>query len=145
MRTAAIVCNVVVFAVTGIIVLTEGVPKDARYAVLTFLVLLVPLLSAVVLVRERVAPPAPGVDGGAGPAITLTRRAAALCNLVLLGAACWAAVTQYPYPEGNGVIPFAVLVVCAPILSLMALLGGRRSAVREQRGRAAGGEQGGGT
>ena len=45
MRTAAIVCNVVVFVAIGLIVLTEGVPRDAWYLVFTFLVLLVPLLS----------------------------------------------------------------------------------------------------
>jgi len=40
MGTAAIVCNVILFVITGAIVLTEGVPSDAHYLVLTFLVLL---------------------------------------------------------------------------------------------------------
>ena len=127
MRTAAIVCNVVLLAITGVIISTEGVPGDPLYLVLTLLVLLVPLFTAVVLVRGRIAPKEPraGVDGSS--AIRLTNRAAVLCNLVLFGASFWAAVAQYPYPEGNSVIPFAVLAVCTPILSLMALGGGRRA------------------
>ena len=126
MRTAAIVGNVVVFVAIGLILLTEGVPRDAWYLVFTFLVLLVPLLSAVVLVRSRVAPQPPSTDTDRLSTITLANRAAVLCNLVLFGALCWEIVAQYPYPEGNGLIPFAVLTVCAPILSLMALLGGGR-------------------
>jgi hypothetical protein len=140
MGTAAIVCNIVLIAITGVIILTEGVPRDARYLVLTLLMLLVPLLSAVVLVRARIAPQGPSTDDDRSLAITLTNRAAVLCNLVLFGASCWAVVAQYPYPEGNSVIPFAVLTVCTPILSLMALLGGGRRAMREERQSTAGGE-----
>jgi hypothetical protein len=103
-------------------------------------VLLVPLVSAVVLVRERVALQGPSTDDDGSSAITLTNRAAVLCNLVLLGAACWAAVAQYPYPEGNSAIPFAVLGVCMPILNLMALLSAGRGAMREKRRSTAGGE-----
>ena len=140
MRTAAIVCNVAVLAITWLIILTEGVPRDPRYVALTLLVLLVPLLSAVVLVRKRIGPQGPSTIVERLSAITLADRAAVRCNLVLLGASCWAVVAQYPYPEGNSVIPFAVLTVCTPILSLMAVLGGGRRAMREQRRIAAGGE-----
>jgi hypothetical protein len=66
--------------------------------------------------------------------IGLTDRAAVLGNVVLLGAACWESVAQYPYPEGNSVIPFVALAVCTPILSLMALLRGGRRAMREDGG-----------
>lgn len=131
MGTNAIVCNVVLFAITGIIILTEGVPREAYYQILTFLVLLVPLFSAVVLVRERIAPQGSSTDDDVSSTIRFTNRAAVLCNLVLVGASCWATVAQYPFPEGNSVIPFVILAICAPILSLMALLGGGRRAVRE--------------
>ena len=130
MGTAAIVCNVVLFAITGVVLLTEGMPEASHFVVLTVLMLLVPLLTAVVLVRERLA----------SPAVTLVNRVAVLCNLVLLGASGWEAVAQYPYPEGNSVIPFALLAVCTPILSLMALLGGGKTAMRRERRTAAGGE-----
>jgi hypothetical protein len=141
MRTAAIVCNVVVLTMTGVILLTEGVPRHARYLVLTLLVLLVPLFTAVVLVRERIAPPGSSTDSDRWSTMTLTNRAVVLCNLVLLGASCWESVAQYPYPEGNSVIPFAVLTICAPILSLMALLGGGRRSMRERRRSTAGADE----
>jgi hypothetical protein len=123
MRTAAIACNVVVFLIAGALVLTEGLPRDARYLALTFLVLLVPPLSAAVLVRDRIAARGPGTGSDGSSTRRLTERAAVPCNLVLLGASCWESVAQYPYPEGNSVIPFAVLTICAPILTLMARLG----------------------
>ena len=133
MRTAAIVCNLVLFASTGLIVLTEGVPREVRYAVLTLLALLVPLFSAAVLVREQTAPQAPDAAQDASPRVTLTYRAAVLGNSILFGAVAWASVVQYPYPEGNSVMPFVVLAICVPIVSLLALalLVGRRKAPRE--------------
>jgi len=133
MGTTAIVCNIVVFAITGVIILTEGIPRDGHYMALTLLVLLVPLLSAVVLVRTRLVPQGPCADDDVSPRITLMKRAALLCNLVLLGASCWETVAQYPYPEGNSVIPFAILTVCAPILTLIALRGGGRRPMGKER------------
>jgi len=139
MGTAALVCNVVLLAITGLIILTEGLPGEGRYQVLTLLMLLIPLLTAAVLVRQRIALQRPNAGNAAASAITLGNRAAVLGNLLLFGASCWAAVVQYPYPEGNSVIPFAVLAVCTPILSLLALLRGGRSAMRKLRESAAGG------
>jgi len=141
MGAAAIVCNVVLFAITGVIILTEGVPREARYLVLTLLMLAVPLLSAVVLVRGRAALAGRRADATGSPTITLTRAGAVVCNLILLGASCWETVVQYPYPEGNSIIPFAVLAIGTPIVSLVALLAGGRSAMRE-KGRTGGGELG---
>jgi len=132
MGTAAIVCNVVLLATTGVIIVTEGVPRDTHYLVLTLLMLLVPILSAAVLVRERMAPQGPSTDDDGTSSTTLAHRAAVLCNLILFGASCWAVIAQYPYPEGNSVIPFAVMAVCTPVLSLIALLGGGRKAMRGQ-------------
>lgn len=86
MGTAAILCNVVLFVITGIIILTAGMPGDARYLVLASLVLLVPLFSAVVLVRERIAPQGPTTHDDVLPTIRFTNRVAVLCNLVLVGA-----------------------------------------------------------
>jgi hypothetical protein len=138
MRVAAIVFNVVLCAITGPTILTEGLPREPRYLALTLLVLLVPLLTAVALVRQRMAPPWPAARRDGGSADTLANSAAVLCNLVLLGASCWAAVAQYPYPEGNSVIPFAVLAVCTPILSLLALLRSGRMTMRADGRSAAG-------
>lgn len=132
MRIAAIVCNVLVFAITGAIVLTEGMPRELRYLVLTLLMLLIPLFSAIVLIRKRRVPQGT-CRADRLPAMTLTHRAAVLCNIVLFGVSCWAAVAQYPYIEGNSVIPFGVLAVCTPIVSVVAFLGGRRSAMPQER------------
>ena len=51
---------------------------------------------------------------------------AILCNLVLVGFSGWAAIAQYPYPEGNSVIPFALLAVFTPIISAVTLLRSRK-------------------
>jgi hypothetical protein len=137
MGSAAVVCNVVLFALTRVIVVTEGMPSDARYLVLTFLVLLVPPLTAVLLVGEYLAAQTPSTDGGGSSAISLTQGAGVLCNVVLFRASCWAGVAQYPYSEGNSVIPFAAVTIGTPILSLAALLGGGRKAMEERRRSAA--------
>jgi hypothetical protein len=131
---AAFVCNVVVFAMAGVVLLTEGVPREPRYTVLTLLVLLVPLITAIVLSHEPMARPGPGSNRGRSSGMTPTRRVVVLCNLVLLGAACWESVAQYPYPEGDSVIPFAALTIGAPLLGLRALLGRGKTTVREGAG-----------
>jgi hypothetical protein len=130
MGTAALVCNVVLLAITGLIILTEGLPGEGRYQVLTLLMLLIPLLTAAVLVLRRIAPQRSSAGNAGASAITVASRTAVLGNVLLFGASCWAAVVQYPYPEGNSVIPFAVLAVCTPILSLLTLLHGGRNAMR---------------
>jgi len=60
-------------------------------------------------------------------------RVAVVCNLVLVGFSCWAAVAQYPYPEGNGVIPFGLLMVFTPIISLVVLFRSRKRKMQEQQ------------
>lgn len=138
MRIVAIVLNVVLAGITGLIPLTEGVPDKVHFQVLTFLMLLVPLLTVIVVVRERASAHGVRADGAATE--TVTGRAAALFNAVLCVAAGWAAVAQYPHPEGNSVIPFAIVTLCASILSLMVLLGAGRRAIRDGRNDAAGRE-----
>ena len=130
MRTAAVVCNVVLLAITGVILLTEGVPRNTHYLVVTLLLILVPLLNTVVLVRKRMAPQKPSTDDRESAPITPMSCTAVLCNVVLFGASCWEGIAQYPYPEGNGVIPFVVLAVCTPILTVFAILRGGTRAVR---------------
>jgi hypothetical protein len=133
MGTAAVICNVLVFAATGLTVVTEGVPKQPRYLVLTLLMLLVPVLSTVVLVRKARTHRAQSPGEGGSSAMTLAERATVLCNVVVFGASCWAAVAQYPFAEGAGMIPFAMLVVGTPILTLLALLGGATRPMRQAR------------
>lgn len=142
MRIAAVACSVALLALTGIDVLTEGMPSRAGDAVLTFVVLLVPLLTAVVLVREHLAVRRHHVDNGGPPTGGLAHHAAVAGNLVVLVACGWAAVARYPYPEGSSVIPYAVLAVVTPILNLAALLAGVTRETRKERGSAAGGDAG---
>jgi hypothetical protein len=141
-RTAAIVCNTVLFAITGVILVTEGVPRDARHLALSLLMVLVPLLSAVVLVLERTASRGPSRDEDGSSTRSPRNRAAVLGNLALFGASCWASVAQYPYPEGNSVIPFVLLAIGAPLLNLTALLREGRKAMKTSPHGAVGGERG---
>jgi hypothetical protein len=113
--------------------LTEGILREAPYLILTLLPLLVPILSLVVLLRggmrlqeQRTRDDPPSMS-------TLINRVAVFCNLVLVGFSCWAAVAQYPYPEGNGVIPFGLLMVFTPIISLVVLFGSGTRKMQEPR------------
>jgi len=110
MKTLAPLSNIVLVAVTCLIVVTEGLPVGPFYLAFTLLMFLVPVLTVVALARRSSA-------GGSA-----VRMAAAVGSLVLLAAVCWALVAQYPSPEGAGVIPFAVLAVLTPALSVAALL-----------------------
>jgi len=109
MRTAALVCNVILVATLCLDALTEGVPGQTLYLMFTVLALLVPILTFVVLLRG-------------GSARALITRVTVVCNLVLAALTCWAAIAHYPYPEGNGVIPFALLLLLTPIISAVVLL-----------------------
>jgi hypothetical protein len=122
MKTATIPCNAALAALSLLIVVTEGLPNGAIHRALTGLIIVVPILTVYAVTRTA---------GGAGPGVRLL---AVLGNLSLLGLVCWAIVTQYPYPEGPSVIPFAMLAVFTPGLSLAVLLsqvrGGQRDSCR---------------
>jgi len=133
MKTLTVLCNIVLFGFTCFVLVTDGTPKEASYIVFTLLVVLIPILNVVVLFRSRAD------DGWVGPHMkekaletqpktdaissrsTAIERVAVICNIILLGFACWAFVDQYPHPEEDGVIAFAVLMVLTPILSLVVL------------------------
>ena len=114
MNALALICNVLLCAVTSVVVVTEGIPGTPAYAAFTIVMLVVPAFTAFTLTRRS-----PG--GGRSPRSALTLRLAVLFNLALVGLVCWALVEQYPYPEGAGVIPFAGLALLAPVLALAAL------------------------
>ena len=140
MRAAAIFCSIVLFVITGLIILTGGVPSEGRYLALTLPVLSVPLLSVVVLGRAQPARQRPSTDAYGSSRVA--KRAAVFGNLALFGASCWASVAQYPYPEGNSVIPFVLLAIGAPLLNLTALLREGRKAMKTSPHGAVGGERG---
>jgi cytochrome bd-type quinol oxidase subunit 2 len=117
MKTLTILCNVALAAMSALEVVTEGLPAQPPQWALAALIVLVPVFTVFVITRK------PGRGGGSLPGL------AVLCNLVLLGVTCWAAVAQYPYPEGPGIVPFVALAILTPVLSLAAL----RRAVRPSR------------
>jgi hypothetical protein len=134
MKTLAVVCNIVLFTFTCIVLVTDGVPMQAAYIVFTLLSLLVPILSLVVISRSRVS------GGWLGPHVkrkplgekrktedrsfagATLNSVAVVCNIVLFGFVCWALMDQYPHPEEEGVIPFAVLMVLTPVLSMVVIV-----------------------
>ncbi|MGE5236397.1 MAG: hypothetical protein ACM3O7_08625 [Acidobacteriota bacterium] len=117
MRIVAVICNVVLAAFSGLVLVTDGPPVGAPYVVLTLLVIAVPLASAIVILR--------GTGGGSRPALAV-ERLTIVGNLVLLVLSGWALVDQYPHPDEEGLIPYTVLLLAAPILTVAALSGGAR-------------------
>ena len=133
MRIPAVVCNVVLFAFTCFVLLTDGMSAGVPYLTLTLLLLLVPILSAVVLLRGMM-PPGQKAHCDPSSGSPLARRGTAFCNLVLIGFSGWAIVDQYPHPEEGGVIPYAVLVLFTPVITLLALFGSRQGKLPEAQG-----------
>jgi hypothetical protein len=107
MKIGAIICNIVLFGFTCLVLVTDGPAQETAYVVFGLLLLLVPILNAVVLFRPAIG--------------AVMKIVAGVCNIALLGFACWAIVSQYPHPEEEGVVAYTVLVVLTPILSLAVL------------------------
>jgi len=140
MRTAAVVCNIALFAFTCFVLLTEGISREAPYLILTLLLLLVPILTVIVLLRTRITLQGQRTPAKRSSTRTVASRVAVFCNLVLIVWCCWAIVSQYPHPKEEGafaaasLMVFMVLTVLTPLISVVALLGGvRRKQQEEQR------------
>ena len=118
MKTLTVLCNVVLFGFTCLVLAVDGAPTELPYIVLTVLMMLIPVFTVFAIVRS----------GGA--ASSGVRRVAGICNVVLLIFICWALVEQYPHPEEDGVVAYTLLAVLTPILSMAVLLLGGRSASR---------------
>ncbi len=116
MRTLAVVCNVVLFGFSGMVVMTDGAPTEAPYIALTLTLLLVPAFTAVVLLHGGLRP-AGAPAGSAG-----LERAAAIANAALLAGVGAALATQPPHPQEEGYAAFVALALATPIASEAALL-----------------------
>jgi hypothetical protein len=129
MKTLTVLCNVVLFGFTCLVLATDGAPTAAVYIIFTLLLMLIPVFTVFAITRSGAgdggpnlhsrrktaeAQPRTGVFSSAHTAIA---RVAAICNVVLLVFVCWAFVDQYPHPEEDGFIAFAALTVLTPILS----------------------------
>jgi len=136
MKIVAVICNLVLFAFTCVVLATEGPPQAVSYWVFTVWALLTMILSAVVIFRIgetagwlKVQPKSkavmerPKVDEGAS-ANTILRIVTIVANIVFFGFVCWAIVDQYPHPEEDGVLAFTVLMALTPLLSLVAVFRG---------------------
>jgi O-antigen/teichoic acid export membrane protein len=113
MKATAVTCNLLVCAVTAMVVATEGMPADAVSAIFTLLALAVPALNLAMLIAgkaRRLGRPSPAAW------------AAAVLNAALLALTARAIVRQFPPPEGPGVWAYAVFMVAAPILTAILVL-----------------------
>ena len=109
MTIVAVVCNVVLFLFTSFVLWTDGPPKGGGYTVLAVLLLLIPVLSAALILRA-------GADPRANTAV-------AIGNVALLGFVIWAFASAYPgHPEEAGVLPFAAMGALTPMLNLLVVL-----------------------
>jgi len=142
MKIVAVTCNVVLFAFTCLVLLTDGLPTQATYMAFTLWLLMTLILNVVVISRIRAGEgrlwlqtpsTVAGGQGGADASSATSafgRVVAAICNVVLLGFTAWAYVDQHPHPEEPGFTAFTVLMVMTPIASLAALVRGGAGAGR---------------
>ena len=112
MRPLVLVCNVVSFLFTLLVIAGDGPATKTIYVVLMVLLLLIPMLTLLALGRPRAF----------RASATAVLRLAALGNLILLAFVCWALVDQHPHPNEAGFLPYAALMILTPILSAIALL-----------------------
>jgi hypothetical protein len=124
MKTLAILCNIASVLFTCFVLATDGPPTKAVYIILTVLMLLIPIFTVSALARSGGG----GVPSSRGRAIA---RAAAICNVVLLGCFCVALIAQLPHPADPGFVEYVVLMMVTPLLSAVVLFriarGGRRA------------------
>ena len=134
MKVVAGICNVVSFAFTCLVLVTDGPPKETVYIFFSALHLLTPLLTLVVLFGIGTS------DGWLGlhrttkaskeereidnpPSVSTKMRALAIiCNLALLGFICWALMSQPAHPKEEGFVAFVVVSVLTPNVSVVAIL-----------------------
>ena len=112
MKPLVLVCNVVSFLFTLLVIAGDGPATKTIYVVLMVLLLLVPIFTLLALGRPRTF----------RTSATAVLRLAALGNLVLLALVCWALVDQDPHPNEPGFLPYAALMILTPILSVIVLL-----------------------
>ena len=134
MKISAIICNIILFLFTCLVLVTDGPPTKTIYLVLTLWTFLTLILNTFIISRigvgnrwlglnkkEKVLE---GSKQTEEPCYTNTiiRIAGIICNIVFLVFHCWAFVDQYPHPDEDGFIAFVVLIALTPILSLVVLI-----------------------
>ena len=134
MNLLAVVCNVLLFAFTALVVASDGPASEPAYIVFSLICFLVPILNVVVISRIGarsgwlgIFPRRKTSQGGVGEMITPSLSAALrtvtiVANLVFLGFIVWALIDQSPHPEEEGFLPFVLLMILTPIISTGALM-----------------------
>ncbi|HQR44976.1 MAG TPA: hypothetical protein PLB02_02000 [Thermoanaerobaculia bacterium] len=113
MKAAVILINLALSLFTAFVLITDGAPTDPLSIALSLLLLLIPLFTAFALGR---------LQSHSGRHALLLPRSALLCNAFLLTISCWRVATQYPsHPKEPGLLPFVLLVVVAPLFSVVVL------------------------
>ena len=133
MKLITVVFNIVLVVFTCLVLITDGISKEAGYILLALLLLFVPIFNLVIIFSSRA--------NNGWLDFHLNRKAAEvqmkthdtsirrpvlkiiaiICNIVLLAFSVWAFASQYPHPKESGFILFAVIVFLTPVLSLVAL------------------------
>jgi hypothetical protein len=132
MKLITVFLNIAMVVFTSFVLLTDGIPKQVGYIILTLLLLFVPIFNLVIILRNR-------ADNGwldfhmkmevskeqtkpdeLFSKIQILKIVAIVCNFVLLAFICYAFVNQYSHhPKESGFILYAVIVFLTPILSLV--------------------------
>jgi hypothetical protein len=115
MRIVAVVCNVAFWAFLCLVMVTDGPPKgtDILWAVIPFVMLIFNVLVIRVL---------------ASPGRVL-RIVALVGNVVWCGIAAWMIIARYPsHPAEEGLIEYVALMALTPLVSLVAVGLGLRTA-----------------
>ena len=134
MKNVAIICNIILFGFTCLVLMTDGISKETAYIVFAVLILLIPILNVLVLLGSRAGGGWPGFHlkiktleempqtDDLSSTRTVMQIGLIVWNIVLLGFICWAFVDQYPHPQEEGFIAYVLIIVLTPILSIAALL-----------------------
>jgi hypothetical protein len=142
MRIAVVILNLVAFLFISFVLVTDGPPDPGADTVFAVLSLLTKVFSVLMILLTR--------DGGRWLGSCVRAKAlvehqrinrstlvisslvtlAMVCNIVVIGFACWHLAGQYNHPAETGAIPLVLLMVLTPLLSLAVLL---RSAPRDTR------------
>ncbi len=134
MKVMAVICNVALFGFTCLVTLTDGPATETSYILFSLLLFLIPILNVVVIPgggahrgwlglpsKEELAEER-GKSAEPSSISAAIQIVAVICNIVLLGFACWAIIDQYPHPREAGLLEFELLVILTPIVSSVVIL-----------------------
>jgi hypothetical protein len=134
MKIVTIISNIMLMGLTFLLLLFEGISKEAAYLVFTLLLLLVIILNIVLVFRGRVSykwliskmknkalEEQREVDDLSSN-YPIMKIIAVTFNIALIGFACWVIISQYPQPKEYGVFVYELLIVLTLLLSLITIL-----------------------